>query len=208
MNWLRDYLQPSYRLTEYVRTKGRTYTYTLAVTDTEALFQTDRSPLPWEGGPVLDGIVLGMANETPYVVFLELKSVTSKNAQSERAQIEKANRQILSGIFHFLPSCRCHNLPVSSCPEHHGEMHHQRWGQDVGPHLAQKYQGHQVRGTILLFRVNLQRTVSPPTHTESGQGGKLGGQDLCPRKVIPKFKIIYRSIPPHGTTTIPFAQLV
>jgi len=216
MNQLRNHLQTPHSLTEHLSKTG--YTYTLRVTGADALFHLDdpQNP-PWKGGPVPDGIVLGRADNTPYVVFLELKAVVLQKAsghtayhQSERAQIEKAYCQILSGVFHFLPLCQCHSMPP--CPKKHpGEEHHQRWPQDLGPVIPEipQYQGHEVRGTIVLFWLNLQRTISPPPKASvRPRNSQLGGQDLCPAKPIPKFKILYRSIPANGTVTIPFAQMV
>ena len=220
MKNLSDYHQSTLQITE----STQRYTYTLHIQNQPQqnqpqLFRLDRNPQPWEGGPIPDGVAIGEISSSNqqqkyYVVFLELKSVT--NPANTKSQIERASRQILSGIFHFRPYCRCHNQQTQNCTNNHGDTHHQNWQSDLGQIInnIQQYQFHEVRGTIILFHIHLQRTISPPPNSgsipsQAQQGGYLGGAPICPKKCIPRFKIIYRTTAtPSHSVTLHFSDLL
>ena len=197
--------------------------YTICIANADHGFRLDDPACSWQPGARPDALILGHHNSSSYVVFVEFKSVNVSasrrtggrlgeqlQAQKEKAQVLKAQIQLLNGIYHFCPLCRCYNLSESNCVNH-GESHHRRWAQDLGSRVASAYAGHNVRGAIVLLRINWQRTLLPPSSSPQEvhvARGTLGGQPICPRKPIPTFKIVLHSTIAPNNIRIPFSRLI
>jgi len=204
MQFLRTYRIPASpaRLDEHTRR----YRYALVVTGVWAAFRLDQPGAnpPWQGGGVPDGVLLGPDGDGhPVALFVEMKSMADGDRQAEHGQVAKARLQLLSGVFHFMPLGRCWG---ASGPLSHGDEHHARGDVDLGAALSRQMQNHRVAAVIVVFRVNLRRSVMPPPRAER-RSLRLGGLPLCPRKPI-ALGIRVVALPPNAALRLAFADLL
>lgn len=200
------------------RTPHRTITerqgnrqYIVSFPGSDDVFHLDSQPQPWQGGPIPDGIVIGQDTTGRIcVVFVEIKSVGAHQPNFlnlvERVQIEKALRQILSGLYHFCPLCDCYNVSGGNCQDHPGQDHHRNWNTVFSGQNLPNFRGHQIAGTVLLLHFGV--TVPPPSAARDRFSAQLGGSHLCPRKEVRRIKIMRRTVMSGGNISVAFQDLL
>lgn len=187
-----------YRVSNHMLVEEQPRQYTVSFPGSDYVFHLDcdGQPQPWQGGPIPDGIVIGRdQNNRSCVVFVEMKTIGDyqhdRLRDVERAQVEKAIRQILSGLYHFCPLCDCHDVQGSGCQGHTGQDHHRNWNAVFNAQAVGDLRGHRVSGAVLLLHFGF--TVGPPGPPPDPASLQLGGNHLCPRKPLPRIRFIRRT---------------